>query len=112
MPFGWPPSSASPSASSSPWSALLGTLTLTLTPPPLPGLLARTLSHLRDTRPLQRRLVRYLLHRVLGGLLVIPDDGTLERSTSHLSLDADLASRQVTLKDVQLNVEVSWTGKA
>lgn len=63
----------------------------------LPGLASFT------TRHWQRKLIRYLIRRTLGGFLRIPEDD-IESSTF---LDADLSSGQLRLRNVELDEEVS-----
>jgi hypothetical protein len=56
------------------------------------------------TRHWQRRLLRYLIKRTLTGLLRIPEDD-VEKNTY---LAADLASGSVSLRNVELDEEVSF----
>jgi hypothetical protein len=58
---------------------------------------------LHDTRHWQRRLLRYVIRRTLGGILQLPEESIDE----HTHLDADLGSGNVQLKNVKLDATAS-----
>lgn len=59
-------------------------------------------AQLSDTRHWQRRLLRYVIRRTLGGILQLPEESIEE----HTHLDADLGSGNVQLKNVKLDATV------